>query len=615
MNTPLAVGKHRASRIRRDSTLRDSIQPEASPLGAYDGYSEISGPLQHAADTVEFVEVMTAAERRTLTVLSLCVGISGVLFIGWLLWPVTSGRTTWLTVVMCGLMAAIELIRLGQSATLAIFMSRARDALPQVAPGELRVALMTTMVPGKEPWEMIEATLVAMKNVTYDGGVDVWLLDEGNDAVVASRCARMGVRHFSRKGIDAYNEQSGQFKTKTKHGNHNAWLDAHGSSYDIVGQMDPDHVPVRDFLERTLGYFNDPHVAYVVAPQVYGNLFDNWIAKGAAVLAYVFHGVIQRGGNGLDAPLLIGTNHLYRVKAWQQIGGYLDFKVEDHATGMAVLATRVPGTAKNWQGIYTKDILNVGEGPTTFFDWFQQQSRWAVGIWEIVPKLSPRLLGDLTGKQRAVFIMLQSFYPSVAVGWVLSNLLSALYVLTNYLTGKPFLIWMLLWLLSIGTSMILFFWLRRFNLVAHERNEVGTAGLVLMLITIPTYVTAMFQALLSIKTPYGVTAKGTLAKRQGGIKVFKTHLAWALASGTMLAVSLSVSWASGFWTLRFWLGFTLAICLTPVVLHYTMLRDKRTDDIKVEHDEFEDIVDIFRSHRLTTKTANSSHSTASGRLA
>ena len=35
--------------------------------------------------------------------------------------------------------------------------------------------------------------------------------------------------------------------------------------------MDPDHVPQPYFLTRTIGYFRDPDVAFVVAPQVYGN--------------------------------------------------------------------------------------------------------------------------------------------------------------------------------------------------------------------------------------------------------------------------------------------------------------------------------------------------------
>ena len=138
------------------------------------------------------------------------------------------------------------------------------------------------------------------------------------------------------------------------------------------------------FLERTLGYFRDPDVAFVVAPQVYGNMYDNWIAHGASVQQYLFSGVVERGGNGLDAPLLIGTNHLYRPAAWAQIGGYQDSIIEDHLTSMRIHGSVNPATDRKWKGVYTPDVLAIGEGPTSWSDYFNQQKRWSYGIWEIL---------------------------------------------------------------------------------------------------------------------------------------------------------------------------------------------------------------------------------------
>jgi len=176
-----------------------------------------------------------------------------------------------------------------------------------------RVAILTAIVPGKEPLSMAVKTLRAMKEITYPVPVDLWLLDGGNDPEIRAVCQELGVRHFSRHGIARWNQPDGPFKAKSKAGNHNAWREQHAAEYDIVAQMDLDHVPNPDFLERTIGYFNDPDTGFVVAPMVYGNIDESWIAHGAAQQAYVFQGVTQRGANGLDAPLLIGTNHLYRV--------------------------------------------------------------------------------------------------------------------------------------------------------------------------------------------------------------------------------------------------------------------------------------------------------------
>ena len=198
----------------------------------------------------------------------------------------------------------------------------------------LRVAVLTTIVPAREPLELVMMTLRAMKRIRHDGELDVWLLDEGNDPEVRRRCAEIGVRHFSRREHPEWNQASGPFRAKTKHGNHNAWRMLHELDYDVVAQMDPDHVPYPNFLERTLGYFADPDTAFVVAPQVYGNMSESFVARGAAELAYIFHGIIQRGGNGHGAPLLIGTNHLYRPAALRQIGGYQDCIIEDHLTAL-----------------------------------------------------------------------------------------------------------------------------------------------------------------------------------------------------------------------------------------------------------------------------------------
>jgi hypothetical protein len=160
----------------------------------------------------------------------------------------------------------------------------ARDPVPMVAEPGLRVAVLTTIVPGKEPVELVMATLRAMKRIRHDGVLDVWLLDEGNDPEVQRLCAEIGAKHFSRKGRPEWNTDSGPYRRKTKHGNHNSWRAEHEMDYDVVAQMDPDHVPYPHFLERTLGYFADPDTAFVVAPQVYGNLGESFASTSLVVV-------------------------------------------------------------------------------------------------------------------------------------------------------------------------------------------------------------------------------------------------------------------------------------------------------------------------------------------
>ena len=271
--------------------------------------TEITGPLQATSSQVRYRDTLSATQHRQVLILGGShIALAAALAIYLLLpghLPRLGGHDLpYVVAAVSGLIAMVtlQLIAGVRTWTLVYHASRARDPIPMRAPAGLKVAVLTTIVPNKEPLELVLTTLRAMKQIRYDGVLDVWLLDEGNDPIVKRRCAELGVNHFSRRDVPAWNQPTGPYKAKTKHGNHNAWRAEHELDYDVVAQMDPDHVPFPNFLERTLGYFADPDTAFVVAPQVYGNLSESLVARGAAELAYIFHGIIQRGGNGHQAP-------------------------------------------------------------------------------------------------------------------------------------------------------------------------------------------------------------------------------------------------------------------------------------------------------------------------
>ena len=537
----------------------------------YAGSRAIAGPLRKG-DSVEYVDIMGRKDKKNFVFLVMLNIVTGTGFLTFLLWPTNLPRLSWgpwvftASVVAISLMVLIEVIRLLQASALLTFAARTRDPVPLAAPPGLRAAILTTIVPGKEPLDLVVRTLEAMKAVRHNGPVDVWLLDEGNDPEVRAACERIGVRHFSRHRVEKWNQPAGAFKARTKAGNHNAWRDAHEQAYDVVAQMDPDHVPSPDFLERSVGYFVDPDVGFVVAPQVYGNLRESWIAHGAAIQAYVFHGIIQRGGNGLRAPLLIGTNHLYRPAAFRHIGGYQDSIIEDHLTSMAMFGAINPATGQRWKGVYTPDILAVGEGPTSFTDYFNQQKRWAYGIWEIMRQHSPKMFGDMHRGQRISFALLQMFYPSVAVAFVMSNLLTFLYMMGGARTQIPLGWWAFWWTASVTASLATFFWLRRFNLVTHERREYGLVGMGLLLLCAPVYVMAMVEQLARRPLTYAVTAKGSLTSPDT-LATFRPHLFWLALGVPVLVANVVFGIGQVFVVVQFWLLVTIAIAATPILVH------------------------------------------------
>ena len=111
---------------------------------------------------------------------------------------------------------------------------------------------------------MLEETIRAL--IALDYPHDTWVLDEGDDDHVKALCRKLGAHYFSRKNRSQYQADSGTFKSHTKYGNYNAWLDEIGfERYEIVVAFDPDHIPEPTFLSKVLGYFDDPKVGYVQA--------------------------------------------------------------------------------------------------------------------------------------------------------------------------------------------------------------------------------------------------------------------------------------------------------------------------------------------------------------
>jgi cellulose synthase/poly-beta-1,6-N-acetylglucosamine synthase-like glycosyltransferase len=266
----------------------------------------------------------------------------------------------------------------------------------------------------------------------------------------------------------------------------------------------------------------------------------------------------------MGAPLLIGTNHLYRTKAFKAIGGYQDSIIEDHLTSMVIYAnTNEQGNY--WRGVYTPDILAVGEGPTSFTDYFNQQKRWAYGIWEIATKSSPKTLKQMGRAQALSFIMLQFFYPSVAIAWIASFISTLLFTIYSTELSSIGGLLVVIWAFSISTTLWLFLWLRKFNLVEHERKDWGVQGMGLLLMCIPVYVSAAWEALTRKPLTYAVTAKGDLTSPDT-LNTFYPHLFWIGFNLIIIGLASSIGGPligpTAGWSL-----FRILICLLPIALY------------------------------------------------
>jgi hypothetical protein len=374
----------------------------------------------------------------------------------------------------------------------------------EVAPAKgLRVAYVTAFVPGAESYEMLEETLKTMVGVDYPH--DSWLLDEGDDPVAKQICEKHGVKHYSRKGKEHFNTTSGKFIKKTKGGNYNSWLHAYDLEYDIVAQHDVDFIARKDFLTRTLGYFKDPEVAFVGTPQIYGNLEECWISRGAAEQTYGFYGPLQKGFYGHDMTLLIGANHIMRTDAYRDIDGYAAHIVEDMLTGMRLYT-------RKWKSVYVPEALLVGEGPTNWSAYFGQQLRWSYGCMDIAFRHSSKLLPKMCLRRICNYLLLQQFYFT-GILQVIGIVLLMLYFLFGITSASMTLLPILLLYVPLLIYQTLFqLWIHRFNIQPETERGFCLRGKLLFVAAWPIYFVGFIGALRGKHLTYAVTPKGNKGK-------------------------------------------------------------------------------------------------------
>ncbi|MBI2684364.1 MAG: glycosyltransferase [Actinobacteria bacterium] len=433
-------------------------------------FGRLAGPVRPAcpdgdAYRVDLVPLPSRRPRRTIA-LTLLAPLVEVGFLAWLLqpshWEAGGGRGGLIAMVaMTVLLTIVELFRLVTIVSLCRATVIARNPVPVEPDPAVRVAFITTFVPGKEPVEMLETTLRAMARVRHRGVIDVFVLDEGGSEDVARLCERVGAIHFSRHGVERWNTPSGSFAAKTKHGNINAFLERHHRDYDVVCGVDTDHAPVPTYCERMLGYFRDPTIGYVASPQVYENSKRSLVARMAESQQFLFHAIIQRAGNRSRSPMFVGTNYAVRVEALMAIGGIQASITEDALTGVALHAA-------GWTSVYTPDVLAVGEGPSYWTDYFTQQYRWARGTMEIWRR-HVRDVRRLSGSARFNYFLMFTYYPTAALTWIMGVASSVVYMLSGIAgIGSSSFLWITLYFDVVFFQTLLYVWNRRHNVSPHE---------------------------------------------------------------------------------------------------------------------------------------------------
>ncbi len=402
------------------------------------------------------------------------------------------------------------------------------------------VDILTTACPG-EPHEMIIQTLQACQNITYPH--QTYLCDEGNDPYLRQVCEELGVVHVIRSE-----------KTDAKAGNiNNALRQATG---EVCLILDPDHVPVPEFLDRVLPYFEDPQIGFVQVVQAYGNqLRNNLVAKGAAQQTYGFYGPMMMSMNTYGTVQAIGANCTFRREAIDSIGGHAAGLAEDMHTAMQLYA-------KGWKSVYVPELLSRGLVPATLPAYYKQQLKWARGTFELLFTTYFNLCRSFTWQQKIHYFLVPLYYLYGVFG-----LIDIAVPIASLLTGE--VPWkgdfMDLWLYFtpvLGLSILIRQYAQRWYLEEHERGFHILGG-VLRTGTWWVFLLGFVYTIFRVRVPYIPTPKDD--KPTNNVPLSIPNLLACFASIGAIVYGLSIDWSV--YTL-FMAGFALT---NTLVLGFTVL--------------------------------------------
>ncbi len=281
-----------------------------------------------------------------------------------------------------------------------------------------------------EPRHIVERTLLAAKELRWSGKVRHYLLDDSTDTRSKTEmdelCDEIGCMIIRRED-----------RTGFKAGNINNAVKNHVKEPFFV-ILDSDQAPLPDFLEKTMGNFNDPKVGFVQTPQYFINE-GTAIEKAAKVGNNIFFNAQSVSKSNDGAMPFCGTNAVIRTSAFHHVKGFSYFT----ATEDIELGIRLNNAG--YVGEYVPQVLVTGFAPPDFKSYMSQQYRWANGNLAVLKEHWLKILsGNLS--------LMQQIHTFFTLGWWLVGFVTLVYIAVPILSlffGGTHHTWLPGWMLAI----------------------------------------------------------------------------------------------------------------------------------------------------------------------
>lgn len=236
-----------------------------------------------------------------------------------------------------------------------------------------------------------------VKNTLYAAlGIDwpknklrIWLLDDGNREQFKDFAKETGIQYIARKE-----------HTYAKAGNiNNALRYATG---EFVSIFDCDHIPAKNFLKATIGWFikekklavlQTPH--HFFSPDPFERNLNNF--KKIPNEGMLFYGLLQDGNDLWNATFFCGSCAVIRRKPLDEIGGIaVETVTEDAHTSLRL-------HRKGYTSAYIRFPLSAGLATESLSSHIGQRIRWARGMIQIFRTDNPLTGRGLTLPQRLCY--------------------------------------------------------------------------------------------------------------------------------------------------------------------------------------------------------------------
>jgi cellulose synthase (UDP-forming) len=305
-----------------------------------------------------------------------------------------------------------------------------------------------------EDVDLVQTTVIEAKNMRHPnpfGKISIYVLDDGADGPELRGRQKMremaeleGVTWLSRKdneGFKAGNLQQG-------------FLQSDGDLFLI---LDADTRVFPNFLEETMGYFEDPKVAWVQSPQWFYDLTPalglgdflirknklkwsrvirllNKISIGKDVFGNdgaLFYQVILHRRNQVNAAFCCGAGSLHRRSSVQEAAERRRRPGEDlrpfifHASEDIYTSLHMHADSGKWRSVQHPVPLCRMLSPQNLEEWVKQRSRYASGSLDIGFRDNPLWKSGLSIWQRICYF--QTIYAYVSPLWLVVFLASPLY--------------------------------------------------------------------------------------------------------------------------------------------------------------------------------------------